>query len=235
LPADLVKARAYAADGFTKTNIGVQSSSLDGLTNKSNQTQAGKEIMGASKIMQTLDLMEGLYEPEFLTYLGKGKGFVAAAFQKAGIEINNEDLEAFMVRKGSWEAANQQFFNAYRKEITGVAAGEKEIAFLEQSVPNINDAPAVYMAKVKLQKQLTKKIIDRNKAFLSTGFKQTLDDKGLPTGKYKEFLEANVIKPEAAQVIDYAKELSALKYDNKQMNFLMNQTFGVGNWEEFFK
>ena len=91
------------------------------------------------------------------------------------------------------------------------------------------------MAKVKLQKQLTQKIIDRNKQFLATGFKQELDDKGLPAGKYKEFLEANVIKPEAAQVIDYAKELSALKYDNKQMNFLMNQTFGVGNWEEFFK
>ena len=121
-----------------------------------------------------------------------------------------------------------------RKEITGVAAGEKEISFLEQSVPNVNDAPAVYMAKVKLQKQLTQKIIDRNKAFLATGFKQTLDDKGLPTGKYKEFLEANQIKPEAAQVIDYAKELSVLKYDNAQMNFLMNQTFGVGNWEEFF-
>ena len=140
-----------------------------------------------------------------------------------------------MVRKGSWEAANQQFFNAYRKEITGVAAGEKEIAFLEQSVPNVNDAPAVYMAKVKLQKQLTQKIIDRNKEFLATGFKQTLDDKGLPTGKYKEFLEANQIKPTASQVIDYAKELSVLKYDNKQMNFLLNQTFGVGNWEEFFK
>ena len=51
LPSDLVKARKYASEGFTKTNIGVQSSSLDGLTNKSNQTQAGKEIMGASKIM----------------------------------------------------------------------------------------------------------------------------------------------------------------------------------------
>mgnify|MGYP003144254525 CR=1 FL=1 len=235
LPSDLVKARAYAADGFTKTNIGVQSSSLDGLTNKSNQTTAGKEIMGAEKIMETLDYMEGLYEPEFLTYLGKGKAFVAASFQKLGIEISNEDLESFMVRKGSWEAANQQFFNAYRKEITGVAAGEKEIAFLEQSVPNINDAPAIYRAKVKLQKQLTQKIIDRNKKFLATGFKQELDDKGLPTGKYKEFLEANEIKPEASQAIDYANELKALGYDNTQMNFLMNKTFGVGNWEEFFK
>ena len=234
-PADLTKARSYAADGFTKTNIGVQSSSLDGLTNKSNQTTAGKEIMGAEKIMETLDYMEGLYEPEFLTYLGKGKAFVAASFQKLGIEISNEDLESFMVRKGSWEAANQQFFNAYRKEITGVAAGEKEIAFLEQSVPNINDAPAVYRAKVKLQKQLTQKIIDRNKKFLATGFKQELDDKGLPTGKYKEFLEANEIKPEASQAIDYANELKALGYDNTQMNFLMNKTFGVGNWEEFFK
>ena len=234
-PADLTKARAYAADGFVKTNIGIQSSSLDQLTNKSNQTQAGKEIMGAEKIMETLDYMEGLYEPEFLTYLGKGQAFVAAAFQKLGIEMNNEDLEAFMVRKGSWEAANQQFFNAYRKEITGVAAGEKEIAFLEQSVPNVNDAPAVYMAKVKLQKQLTQKIIDRNKAFLATGFKQTLDDKGFPTGKYKEFLEANQIKPTASQVIDYANELKKLKYDNPKMNFLLNQTFGVGNWEEFFK
>ena len=229
-----IRARQLTDDGYTKTSVAIQASSL-GELGKGNQTQAGKEIMGATKIMTTLDDMEGLYDPEFLTYIGKAKGTVAELMAKAGMQITDEELENFMIRKGRWEAANQQFFNAYRKEITGVAAGEKEIAFLEQSVPNINDAPQVYLAKVKLQKILTQKIIDRNKEFLATGFQQTRDNNGLPTGKYKKFLEENEIKPKASEVVDFAKEIAKLGYDNKQMNYLLNQTFGVGNWEQFFK
>jgi hypothetical protein len=32
-----------------------------------------------------------------------------------------------------------------------------------------------------------------------------------------------------------AQAFADLGYDNTKINFQMNQTFGAGNWEEFFK
>jgi hypothetical protein len=229
----LAKATSLTDNGYTKFTQSVQGGNIGDLS-KSGTTSAEKKIMGASQIYDTLDIMDNLYEPEFLTYLGKGKGFVAEAFAKAGQEIPG-GLENFMVRKGKWEAANQQFFNAYRKEITGVAAGEKEISFLEQSVPNINDAPQVYKAKVKLQKELTQQIIERNKKFIETGFKETRNEKGEPTGKYKEYLLKNQIKPTKEQVQSITSSLLSLEYDDEKIIFQLNQTFGKGNWEAFVK
>ena len=229
---DLINNKGY--DKISQSITGKNTADLTAIP-KGARTDAAKKIAGAETIMVTLNNMEGLYEPEFLTYMGQGKAAVAAQMSKLGITINNEELENFMIRKGKWEAVNQQFFNAYRKEITGVAAGEKEIAFLEQSVPNINDAPKIYLAKVKLQKELTQKIIERNKEYLTKGFERTLDDEGKPTGKYKEYLEKNIIKPSETQAKEMAQAFADLGYDNTKINFQMNQTFGAGNWEEFFK
>ena len=233
----LAKGEELAAQGYFPVSKSVAAKDMGSLTAipKGAKTDAAKKIAGAETIMVTLNNMEGLYEPEFLTYMGQTKAAVAAQMSKLGITINNEELENFMIRKGKWEAVNQQFFNAYRKEITGVAAGEKEIAFLEQSVPNINDAPKIYLAKVKLQKELTQKIIERNKEYLTKGFERTLDAEGKPTGKYKEYLEKNIIKPSETQAKEMAQTFADLGYDNTKINFQMNQTFGAGNWEEFFK
>ena len=229
----LAEATNLTQNGWTKFTQSVQGGSMDDLS-KSGRTTSEKKIMGASQILDTLNIMDGLYEPEFLTYVGRGKSFIAAEMTKAGIEMDDNTLSNFMIRKGKWEAANQQFFNAYRKEITGVAAGEKEIRFLEQSVPNIKDAPQVYKAKLALQKELTQKIIDRNKEFLATGFEKTRDANGEPIGKYKEFLDKNKVNVSETQALDMAKVYADLGYDKEKIIFQMNQTFGVGNWEKFF-
>jgi len=42
--------------------------------------------------------------------------------------MNEEDKE-------KWNKENTEYFNEYRKSITGVAAGEKEIEFLNKSIP----------------------------------------------------------------------------------------------------
>ena len=39
--------------------------------------------------------------------------------------MNEEDKE-------KWNKKNAEYFNEYRKKITGIAAGEKEIAFLQK-------------------------------------------------------------------------------------------------------
>ena len=49
-------------------------------------------------------------------------------FKKNFKSMNEEDKEKF-------NAEANKVFNAYRKSITGVAAGEKEIEFLNKSIP----------------------------------------------------------------------------------------------------
>ena len=54
---------------------------------------------------------------------------MASKFLKKNFKsMNEEDKEKF-------NAEANKVFNAYRKSITGVAAGEKEIEFLNKSIP----------------------------------------------------------------------------------------------------
>ena len=49
-------------------------------------------------------------------------------------------------RQAEFKAENNKFFNEYRKGITGVAAGEKEIEMLTKSIPTA-DLDAKFIAE----------------------------------------------------------------------------------------
>tara|TARA_B100001093_G_scaffold518683_1_gene604435 strand:+ start:3653 stop:4822 length:1170 start_codon:yes stop_codon:yes gene_type:complete len=214
----------------------VQAQDVSGITglSKSGKTTAEKKILGAEGLQLTLNIMDKQFEPAFLTVPGKTKAAVAEGLSKFGI-TTDEDITNFIIRKAEWEQANQQYFNQYRKEITGVAAGEKEIAFLQQSIPNVTDAPAVYKAKIKLQRELNNEIIERNKQFLQLGLERTRDAKGRPTGRYKEFLEKNKIKPTQDRVIEFVRALKNTGFSNEAIKNKLENTFGKGEFEKFLK
>lgn len=52
----------------------------------------------------------------------------------------------------TFEASNKQFFNSYKKFVTGTAASDKELEDLLQSVPNVKDSPWAYQAKLSKMK-----------------------------------------------------------------------------------
>ena len=92
------------------------------------------------------------------------------------------------------------------------------------------------MSKVRLQKQFTKDLIDRNNKFLETGLKPTKDSTGKPTGKYKKYLENNPLAPATKdQVFDLASQFRNQEFSNEVIEFKLNKIFGVGNWEKYFK
>jgi len=235
-PTDLNKFRTAKASGaYEVGKPTIQATSMEGIgLAKSGVTTAQKAILGAQGLQKTLNIMEKQFEPEFLTIPGKTKAAVAESLSKIGI-TSDKDITNFLIRKAEWEQANQQYFNQYRKEITGVAAGEKEIAFLQQSIPNVTDAPAVYRAKVKLQRQLNQDIIERNQKALQIGLKETRDAQGRPTGKYKEYLEKNQIKPTQKQVDDFLKELVSVGYNEDTILLKLESTFGKGNYEKLIE
>ena len=51
---------------------------------------------------------------------------MASKFLKNNFKSMNEE------DKEKWNKKNAEYFNEYRKKITGIAAGEKEIAFLQK-------------------------------------------------------------------------------------------------------
>jgi hypothetical protein len=235
---DLNKFRAAKAQGaYEVGKPTVQAQDVSGITglSKSGKTSAEKKILGAEGLQKTLRIMDVQYEPEFQTIPGRTKAGVIEFFAKLGIKKSDKEAMDFVRRKAEWEAANRQYFNQYRKEITGVAAGEKEIAYLEASIPNITDSPAVYKAKIKLQRELNNEIIERNKQFLQLGFERTLDASGKPTGRYKDYLEKNRIKPTKDKVVEFVRVLKDTGFSDAAIENKLNDTFGKGNFEEFLK
>ena len=142
-----------------------------------------------------------------------------------------------MVKRGEWESSVQQYFADYRKAITGVAAGEKEIKLLEASVANVNDAPSVFIRKIRLSRALMKQVVERNRVFKSDGGMATFDNEGKPTGKYKEFLSKpeNQIQINKEIVIPFIQDLQYYEYTKEQIDYKIKQYFGVGAIEKINK
>jgi len=218
-------------DGRNVIQVPSQDKSTD--LSKKATTDAEKKVLTAIEMDGLLEVMEVLHDDKFSTYLGKSQAVVGELVSKSGIFTNQKDIETFMIRRAEWEAAVQQYFNAYRKNITGVAAGEKEIKLLENSVPNVNDPPAVFKAKVKLQRQLNNMAMQRNKEFLDLGIgKITRDKDNKPTGKYKEYLQKNKLKITEDVARPYVTDLVATGYSDAQIKLKIKQAFGQENVEE---
>ena len=200
---------------------------------KKSKNKAQEKVLTAIEMDGLLEVMEVLHDDKFSTYVGKSQAVVAELVNKSGLFKNSEDMNNFMVRRAEWEAAVQQYFNAYRKNITGVAAGEKEIKLLENSVPNVNDTPAVFKAKVKLQRALNNTVMRRNKEFLELDIGEiTRDKNNKPTGKYKEYLENNKIKVTEDIARPYVTDLIKIGYNDDQIVLKIKQAFGQENVED---
>ena len=200
---------------------------------KKSKNKAQEKVLTAIEMDGLLEVMEVLHDDKFSTYVGKSQAVVAELVNKSGLFKNSEDMNNFMVRRAEWEAAVQQYFNAYRKNITGVAAGEKEIKLLENSVPNVNDTPAVFKAKVKLQRALNNTVMRRNKEFLELDIGEiTRDKENKPTGKYKEYLENNKIKITEDIARPYVTDLIKIGYNDDQIILKIKQAFGQENVED---
>lgn len=100
--------------------------------------QSGFEIAGR------LRRIRDNYDPNFLTYQGRGKAAVAGVMDKAG--ISGKDDRAMLKQRRRFEQNVRREFNAYRKEITGAAAAVQEMEELKRSMMNVDQSPAEFEA-----------------------------------------------------------------------------------------
>lgn len=204
---------------------------------KSNKTELTKTIVKGTDLLSNLNRQEILYEEEFLS--AKGKVYFEFLKKKdqaaslTGIQLTNDE-RGFLNRRSTWLQTNQQYFNDYRKAVTGVAAGEKEIGWIQESIPSDKDTPSTYSAKLKNQKIIQQKLIDNAQQFLKTKGKPAMDGNGEYTKEYLDYIKGKV-KPSGEilenLMIGYKKD----GYKSDAIIALMNDQYKGINWEEIFK
>ena len=235
-PEDITKLENLLAKNYTEFEQKVSATDVSGLS-KSTKTKVEKDIRSNEVLLGQLEATEVMFEDEFLTYGGKIRYQKIKLLDKAGVKLSDDDA-AYLRRYSTWEQGNLQYFNQYRKEITGVAAGEKEIAWLEASIPSAKDTPAAYRAKMKNQIRIQKELIEKAKQFKADGGKvYEINDKGERVysegfGKYLK----NKIKPTGEYLDEMFKSYKIdYQYSPEKAIELMNIQFPNQNWEEILE
>jgi hypothetical protein len=126
----------------TKVNIG-----LDLTT--ATKTNLENKIMRAQENKLRMAEVKKLYNPIFLTYKGKGITFLQSQLEKLGYQ-GSVGWQRFLNDMERWKIMADQAVFQYRKDITGVAGGEKEMKTIEKIMPNPKyDSPTQFQAKLR--------------------------------------------------------------------------------------
>lgn len=124
-----------------------------------------KDLVGLEESFVRLDNIRDRYNPEFLTWMGQGRAWLAGIKAKGGVPRTPEEKKFAQDRK-KFEFLVEQDFNAYRKEITGAAASVQELERLQKAMLNMDlDSDAFeavleeYEAKVKRMMRLKRRLL----------------------------------------------------------------------------
>ncbi len=234
-PEDITKLESLLAKNYTEFEQKVSADNVSGLTNTT-KNKIEKDIRSNEVLLGQLEATEVMFEDEFLTYGGKIRYQKIKLLDKAGVKLSDDDA-AYLRRYSTWEQGNLQYFNQYRKEITGVAAGEKEIAWLEASIPSAKDTPAAYRAKMKNQIRIQKELIEKAKQYKADGGKvyEIKDGERVYSEGFGKYLK-NKIKPSGEYLDEMFKSYKVdYQYSPDKAIELMNIQFPNQNWEEILE
>ena len=117
-------------------------------------TNLQSKLIQAREVQEDIEQSLNAFDPSLLGYVGKAKAAVGRLRSRVTGTVSEDDTAAKFA--GFKLAANQGFVK-FRKFITGVAGGEKELVWLLDSFPNVEDDPTTYYAK----SQMLLKIQDR--------------------------------------------------------------------------
>jgi len=155
-------------------------SEVQQIMSKPSQKTVGdlQESIGKSlETMGDLDQVASKYADNYLTYGGKTKRWTSREAEKLGLGglVNKE----FLGEATKFKTTVDQFFNQYRKDITGAAASVQELDRLKESIFNSDMSPTEFKASFGAF---------REKLGRGLALKQQLLREGIPAGS-KRFTE----------------------------------------------
>jgi hypothetical protein len=133
-------------------------------------TDVQQERMANAKNTMSLDYIENTLKPEDFTYKHKAEMWALAQREKLGAELPLEQQQE-LFRYTDGKQALDQFFLNYRKLMTGVAGGEKEMARIEQAFVNRNLSPTEFKGALKQLRELTTRVDQYDRVIQGQGFK----------------------------------------------------------------
>jgi hypothetical protein len=230
------EANALLEKGWNTISQSITGKSTDDLTKKS-MGKTEETIIGGNELLANLENQKLLFKDEFLDYKGKLKYELLLKKDKAagftGVPLTIEERQ-YVNSYSAWQQTNLQYFNNYRKLITGVAAGEREIGWLQESIPSELDTPNTYRAKLDNQIRIQKQLIENAEKFKATKGK-IYNENGEYSEEYINYLKGKV-KPNGeylesrikAYVIDNG-------YDEDTIYGILDGEFKGTNWREILK
>jgi hypothetical protein len=138
---------------------------LPDMTKRTKGELEGRIVQGQDTLAK-LDRVEKLFKDEYLEYAGKGKAWLQDVGSKLGMPTGK-----FLEGYKQWASEVDAHTLLWRKFITGVAGGPKEMEAIERTTINTKyDSPASYRAKAKQIRIMTDAQIKRDKELLAKGF-----------------------------------------------------------------
>ena len=243
LPSDLVESRKLTKQGWTKFSQGVTSTSVDGLS-KGAGTEVDKSIVSGELLLGELEYTKNVFRDEFATIPGQLKYKGLKALERTAPSKLTQENKQYIASYSRWEQASLQYFNQYRKLITGVAAGEKEIGWLESSIPSAKDSPSIYKAKINNQIAIQKRVIENARKFKKFGTGQLYsvgkDADGNEVKQYSEeflqYMRDNKIAPTGAEIDNLVKSYKIDYGDSwEQIKPELNKMYAGIEWEDIYE
>lgn len=127
-----------------------------------------KDLISLTDNQQQLSKIADSFDVNFLTFQGKLGGAFSSLKSKANIDLN-EDERGFLRGKVQFENRVEQFFNRYRKEITGAAASVQELDRLKKSMLNVDQDPVSFRASMDLAISEVQRAMRLKRKFLREG------------------------------------------------------------------
>ena len=232
------KLKLMFEDGWVESRVNTNASNASSLQ-KSIQTKVEGKLLSGTELNRNLMLQEIQFQPEFLSLKGKALWKAYGAIDFINSDALNPEQKAFLSNYAEWQQTNLQYFNQYRKEITGVAAGEKEMSWLQASIPSEKDTPTTYMAKLKNQMLIQEQVIKNAEQFKATEGKSpyTINEDGdrVYSKEFGKYLKTKV-KPDGEYIANLYKSYRKDKlWDKERTDRFMNYTFEGQDWENILK
>jgi hypothetical protein len=232
----LAKATDLTEQGYTKFSKAVQAGDISSLQ-KSTQTQTEKDIRSGVNLLEDLNLINASFKEEFLTAKGKVK---YELLKKKDLLVPGSlkpEEKQYLASYGVWDANSNQYFNRYRKDITGVAAGAKEIGYLKSSIPSDEDTPAVYRAKMQNQIKIQERLNNAAADFLKLGsgvvYKTNPDGSRQYSQEFLEHVKKNKIPPTGQEIENILRAYKQDRgYDFKQAKTFLDIEYKGIDWED---
>ena len=132
----------------------------------STKTKIEQDIIEGDFKIESFNEIEKLFKDDYLTYKGQTQAAYEKYAEKLGIPVDTD----YLANRTQWKQEAMTTFLAWRKWVTGVAGGEKEMREIAKSFPDPQrNSPTEFRANLKQARKTTIKLRNRLIMFRSIG------------------------------------------------------------------